>query len=158
MEEIAVSDGIATSTISLRDDDSLTAAFASSGHLVLDISGLSHSTWASILRATRGRLRTLDAVYIEPESYRAHPSPVSPTVFDLSQSYQGLSPLPGFARLHPPADDEKTLLVTLLGFEGNRPTHLATQLEVEPRVVPVIGVPDSAPNTRPLRSPVTGTF
>ena len=126
--------------VALRDEADL-GDLLNCGTLYLDISGLSHHVWAPILKIALSKVAALYVVYVEPEHYKPHPSPASPSVFDLSREFKGLAPLPGFARLSGPADEEKTLLVAFLGFEGNRPLHLALQLDPVPTVIPVIGVP-----------------
>jgi hypothetical protein len=80
-------------------------------------------------------------IYAEPESYREHPSPASATLFDLSVKFEGLAPLPGFARLSGPVDERQCVFVAMLGFEGNRPERLLAQVDPTPKVVPVVGVP-----------------
>lgn len=80
-------------------------------------------------------------LYAEPESYKPHPSPASATLFDLSVTFEGLAPLPGFARLAGPDDENRCLFVAMLGFEGNRPERLVLQLDPIPKVIPVVGVP-----------------
>lgn len=140
-ETIDVRDrGAEKRSVSLLDDKSL-RALLSTGTVYLDISGLGHHVWASLLRAAHHIRLPLKIIYVEPAGYKPHPSPASPTVFDLSIGFSGLSPLPGFARLSGPVDEAKTLLVALLGFEGSRPQHLALQIDTVPKVVPIVGVP-----------------
>lgn len=89
------------------------------GDLVyLDVSGLGHQVWAPILRLAERCVADLRIVYVEPRGYRPHPSPASPTIFDLSTSFGGLAPLPGFARLAGPPDENQTLLVAMLGLRA----------------------------------------
>jgi hypothetical protein len=109
--------------------------------MYLDISGLAHHVWAPLVSAARRLKKRLFVIYAEPESYKPHPSPASPTVFDLSTGFEGVAPLPGFARLSAPLDETKMLLVALLGFEGSRPEHLALEIDSVPTVVPIVGVP-----------------
>jgi hypothetical protein len=80
-------------------------------------------------------------VYVEPEDYRPHPSPASATLFDLSDGFRGLEPLPGFANLAGPARERDALFVPFLGFEGTRARYLALTLDPMPPVIPVVGVP-----------------
>ncbi|MET4162101.1 hypothetical protein ABIE61_001951 [Marinobacterium sp. MBR-111] len=109
--------------------------------ILIDVSGLPHNVWAPILKCLLENNFSFRVLYTEAESYRLHPSPASETLFDLSIEYGGLAPLPGFAKLSGPEDDSKCLYVALLGFEGNRPERLVLQLDPEPKVVPIIGVP-----------------
>lgn len=126
--------------IDLRDEGAITALL-SYPRLLIDISGLQHSVWAPLLKnAFLNKVRTR-VLYAEPESYKSHPSPASATLFDLSIKFDGLEPLPGFARLSGPQDETKCLFVAMLGFEGNRPERLVMQVDPLPKVIPVIGVP-----------------
>ena len=126
--------------VSLRDEVSI-AAIVDCSCLYIDISGLGHQIWAPLLRAAKLRVDTLRIIYVEPSEYKTHSSPASPTLFDLSSGFHGVSPLPGFAQLSGPEDEAKTILVALLGFEGSRPLHISQQLDPPPKVIPVIGVP-----------------
>jgi hypothetical protein len=139
-EHLVARIGAREESISLLDEAALTRLVTATP-LYLDISGLAHHVWAPLFSAARRAKAALHVVYAEPESYQPHPSPASPTVFDLSLDFQGIAPLPGFARLAGPSDETKTLLVALLGFEGNRPSHLASEIDSVPVVVPVVGVP-----------------
>lgn len=140
-EHITVRDrGKSTSEVSLLDDNSL-EQLISGEPIYLDISGLAHHVWAPLVRAARNVRTELKVVYVEPYSYKPHPSPASPTVFDLSLGFGGLAPLPGFARLLGPKDETKTLMVAMLGFEGSRPERLALQIDTVPKIIPIIGVP-----------------
>jgi hypothetical protein len=140
-EHIVVSDrGASAVKVSLLDEPRLDELMAPEP-LYLDISGLAHHVWAPLLSAARRLKKRLRVVYAEPESYRPHPSPASPTVFDLSTGFDGVAPLPGFARLSGPIDETKMLLVALLGFEGSRPEHLALEIDSIPTVIPIVGVP-----------------
>lgn len=109
--------------------------------VLIDISGLDHATWAPFFRASHALRLQTKVLYAEPERYREHKNPISSSRFDLSATLEGLAPLPGFARLSGPPDEEKCLFVSMLGFEGNRPECLAIQIEPRPKVVPVVGVP-----------------
>jgi hypothetical protein len=126
--------------VSLNDDRAIGSLFAQK-KILLDISGLPHSVWAPLLRVAYANKVCTRVLYAEPDSYREHPNPVSASRFDLSVTLQGLAPLPGFARLSGPPDENKCLFVALLGFEGNRPECLIVQIEPTPRVIPIIGVP-----------------
>lgn len=140
-EHIKVQNGEAKElTIQLRDDLAIDNLLCST-HICIDISGLQHHVWAPLIKsAYRRRLHTR-ILYVEPKSYKAHPSPASSTLFDLSVTFDGLAPLPGFARLNGPDDDNKCLFVAMLGFEGNRPQRLVLQIDPTPKVIPVVGVP-----------------
>jgi hypothetical protein len=132
--------GASPEWISLRDEAKLEALVTTGSQLYLDISGLGHHVWAPLFRAALRRAE-LEVVYAEPLNYRAHPSPASPMMFDLSTDIGGVAPIPGMARLTGHFDDSKSLLVAFLGFEGNRAQHVALSLDDVPRVIPVVGVP-----------------
>jgi hypothetical protein len=128
-------------SVDLKDEDAIRAHLSALPGLILDISGLPNHVWAPLLKsAYTSRIRTR-VVYAEPESYKQHPSPASATLFDLSVEFDGLAPLPGFARLNGPADENKCVFVAMLGFEGNRPERLLLQVDPAPKVIPVVGVP-----------------
>lgn len=139
--EVCIGEGL-SEVISLRSDSDL-ARLVAQGELhplYLDISGLSHHVWAPILRAALQR-PAVNVVYAEPLSYRAHPTPSSPLMFDLSTAISGVAPIPGMARLASRIDDTQSILIAFLGFEGNRAQHVALSLDSVRKVIPVIGVP-----------------
>ncbi|MGV3517682.1 MAG: hypothetical protein ACO1TH_11340 [Luteitalea sp.] len=140
-EQVSYRDGEGSLTwASLRDDQMLLRLVAGRS-VYLDISGLAHHVWVPLLRLALSSAQAVRVVYAEPLNYRRHASPASPALFDLSVAYRGILPLPGMARLAGPLDDTRTLLVTFLGFEGNRARHMALSIDPVPKVVPVIGVP-----------------
>lgn len=127
-------------TLNLHRSDAVVSLLGS-GPVLVDISGLPTHVWAPILKAALHAGVPTQVLYAEPDSYKEHPSPSSASYFDLTTRLEGLAPLPGFARLSGPPDEEKCLFVALLGFEGNRPSCLIVQVDPLPKVVPVIGVP-----------------
>jgi hypothetical protein len=140
-EVISVRVGSDERRVLLKDAAALGELFRPGEGAYIDISGLSHHVWAPLLRVGLGRASWLRAIYAEPTAYRRHPSPSSATVFHLSESFRGIYPLPGFARLTAPESETSTVLVTFLGFEGMRARHIAMTLDSFPRVVPVVGLP-----------------
>ena len=139
-ERIEVSGAHPTTAVALTDESALSSVLASR-RVLLDVSGFQHNVWAPILRNLRSRKVATRILYAEPASYREHPSPSSPSLFDLSLTFEGLRPLPGFARLSGPVDENKCVFVAMLGFEGSRPQSLLSQLDPTPRVIPIVGVP-----------------
>jgi hypothetical protein len=112
--------------------------------IYLDVTGLRHHVWAALLRAALGTRRRIVVVYVEPEDYRPSLTPTENEIFDLSERIEGISPLPGFARLRDAGDS--TCFVPLLGFEGARVSYLISQLEPPGgKIVPVVGVPGFRP-------------
>jgi len=126
--------------VPLRDVPMITEVVMQSD-VLLDITGLPHNVWAPLLRAAGESGTRTRILYAEPETYRAHPTPASATQFDLTESFEGLAPLPGFVRLSSPEDESKCLFIALLGFEGNRPERLVMQIDPLPAVIPIVGVP-----------------
>jgi hypothetical protein len=117
--------------------------FCSSETVYVDITGLTHSVWASFIRVflAATAVRQVFAVYSEPDEYQPHPSPSSSSRFDLTSTFGGLAPLPGFAILSEPVRGETNVLVLFLGFESARPEHLASTFDPVPKVVAIVGVP-----------------
>lgn len=108
--------------------------------VVLDITGLSHTAWATLLRgALEGGCDVL-VTYAEPREYSRSDAPTEGQIFDLSEKIAGIRPIPGFAYLGEGPD--RRVCVPLLGFEGTRFLHLVSVLQpAAERVIPVIGVP-----------------
>ncbi len=141
-EEMTVRFGLAqeAAIVNLHDAGAIRSLFGG-GSVLIDISGLPHHVWAPLLKAAfQARVHTY-VLYAEPDSYKEHPSPSSASYFDLSVTFEGLAPLPGFARLSGPPDEEKCFFIALLGFEGNRPSYLVFQVDPTPKVIPIVGVP-----------------
>jgi len=107
----------------------------------IDITGLTHNTWASLVRALRTVDRSLFAIFTEPDNYSPHKSPSSSNLFDLTSSFGGIAPLPGMANLSGPDSDGQAIFVSFLGFETARAEHVAASVDPLPSVFPVIGLP-----------------
>lgn len=125
----------------LLTDEIRLASLSKSDRVLIDITSLPHHIWAPLLQAHIKAGKKIRVLYVEPDDYKTHPSPASANLFDLSISFGGLSPLPGFAKLTGPTDDEPALFVAFLGFEGNRAERIINQLDPAPRVIPIIGAP-----------------
>lgn len=126
----------------LRSSSGLSPLFEgqAASRIYLDITGLTHSVWASLLRAALVARREVVVVYVEPNEYSRSESPVEGQIYDLSARITGIAPLPGFAVLSSSSSD--ALFVPLLGFEGTRLRHLIEQVQPAPeRIYPVIGLP-----------------
>jgi len=109
--------------------------------IYLDITGLSHGTWAPLVRVCVEMNRTFRVIYLEPATYSVVSGPDSGDIFDLSEKIDGIAPIPLFTSLSNPAENEATF-VALLGFEGVRFSHMLNEIQPDPsRVFPVIGVP-----------------
>lgn len=131
---------VGTEKVQLTDQAKL-ASLSKTDKVLIDITTLPHHVWAPIFRAYLLAGKKIRVLYAEPDGYKTHPSPASENLFDLSVSFDGLSPLPGFAKLTGPADNEPQLFIAFLGFEGSRAERIINQLEPSPRVIPVVGAP-----------------
>lgn len=125
----------------LLTDGERLASLTNSDKVLIDITALPHHIWAPVFQAHIKAGKQVRVLYVEPDGYKTHPSPASANLFDLSISFGGLSPLPGFAKLAGPADNEPALFVAFLGFEGSRAERIINQLEPPPRAIPVVGAP-----------------
>ena len=128
-------------SVYLNDPEALVSVFSEFDSAYIDVSGLPHHVWAPLLRAGFAALSQLNCVYVEPAEYRRHPNPTSRSEFDLSDGFRGVYPIPGFAKLAGPETDDASVLVVLVGFEGKRAAHLASELDPVPPVYAVLGVP-----------------
>jgi hypothetical protein len=123
------------------NDETQLLALSKTDRVLIDITALPHHIWAPIFQSFIKAEKKVRALYVEPDGYKTHPSPASANLFDLSVSFDGLSPLPGFAKLAGPGDAEPALFVAFLGFEGNRAERIINQLEPPPKVIPIVGAP-----------------
>ena len=124
----------------LTDSQQITKLFKTAC-IYIDISGLSHQVWAPMLKLAFNQADELVVLYVEPEKYQAHLSPASTSLFDLSDGFGGVGPLPGFANLRGPQSEREAIFVPFLGFEGTRARFLAMNLDPIPKIIPVVGVP-----------------
>src|SRR5262249_26335740 len=117
--ELLVSNSGKIRRCSLRDNEDLLAPFSHSSSIVMDVSGLNHQVWASILRAVvqSTPVPNLQIIYVEPDRYRSHSTPATLGSFDLSVGFDGIRPIPGFARLARRVTSKRRVFVPLLGFE-----------------------------------------
>lgn len=112
--------------------------------LYLDASGLNNRICAALLNNAFSIFSTLNisdikVIYAEPETYKVVQFSTEGIFHDLSESIDGIEPLPGFASIIP-YDENDTCLVALLGFEGGRFVYILEHVESS-SVFPVIGVP-----------------
>jgi hypothetical protein len=128
------------SSVSLLDYQGLQKIFTRAA-LYVDITGLNHSVWAALLRASLSALKGIYFVYSEPGAYKEHESPSSSSLFDLTATFGGVSPLPGMANLAGPDKDVRSILVPFLGFESARPKHVALDFDPQPQIMPIVGLP-----------------
>lgn len=111
--------------------------------LYVDITGLSHPTWAALIRAAIAARMEVRAVYVEPYRYKRSAAPLEGQIYDLSARIAGIAPMPGFATI---SATEESVFVPLLGFEGARFRHVIEQVQPShERIVPVVGIPGFKP-------------
>ena len=68
--------------------------------IYVDITGMwQHVAWAPLVRAVIEAELDLTVVYVEPVDYRRSKVPTRGMLFDLSEGFDGLRPIPGFAAL-----------------------------------------------------------
>lgn len=130
----------------LRSATSLSRLLAPLGTgrvLYVDITGLSHPTWAALIRAAIAARMEVRAVYVEPYRYKRSAAPLEGQIYDLSARIAGIAPMPGFATI---STTEDSVFVPLLGFEGARFRHVIEQVQPShERIVPVVGIPGFKP-------------
>lgn len=106
----------------------------------IDVTGMSCRVVAPILKALLENSVELRVVYVEPRDYIVEKFQQEGMNKDLSESIDGVDPLPGFTRFMPMGDE--ALFVALLGFEGGRFSYLLSEQQpIDDRIRPVIGVP-----------------
>ena len=107
----------------------------------LDITGLPHRVWAPLLRGMRSGGLPAYCVYVEPKEYRRSDTPTEGNIYDLSESIEGISPLPGFVSLGA-SREEEAVFVPLLGFEGARFAFMLEEVQPDrTQIYPIVGVP-----------------
>jgi hypothetical protein len=134
------------SNISLRSISGLTEFWKQATlPCYLDMTGLTHPTWAALLKGALVAKVDLRVVYVEPVHYRFNRIRTQGELFDLSERFEGIGPLPGFLSLAEP-DENDVIFVPLLGFEGTRFSMVLNHVEVpRERIVPIVGVPGFRP-------------
>jgi hypothetical protein len=132
----------------LRSSSALATFFSDcvpSTKIYIDITGLTHSVWAGLLRAALFARFEVRVVYVEPNEYGRSPAPLEGQIYDLSTKITGIAPLPGFAVLSAKTNAD-FIFVPLLGFEGTRLRHLIEQVQpASNRIFPVVGSPGFKP-------------
>lgn len=168
IENDIIHDEFSKRDYNLRDSESMYDFFSNYSNTIIyiDSSGLNNRICASLLKnafLNFSNLSFIDikVVYAEPETYKIVQFSTEGIFNDLSESIKGIDPLPGFANIIP-YENEDTLLVALLGFEGGRFKYILENIEPNKSIIyPVIGVPGFRPeypyvaywgNRRPLES------
>lgn len=82
----------------------------------------------------------VSVIYTEPAEYQISEFQKEGLNKDLSESVDGISPLPGLISIFP--DDMPRVFVALLGFEGGRFSAILQDYNpVRENVIPIVGVP-----------------
>ena len=133
--------------IFLRSDQNLSNLWKDipkESNVYIDITGLSHSTWAGVLKSAIDNGYKVMVVYVEPGLYSRSDAPLEGQIYDLSEKITGISPLPGFAVLAP--KKAETMFVPLLGFEGTRLKYIIEQIQpANEHIMPIVGLPGFKP-------------
>lgn len=133
--------------VQLRSRSALVKLLQSTGatRVYLDMTGMSHSMWAPIVRVAIEEGIPLSVLYLEPKNYAYSKSPREGEFFELTESKRGMGPLPQFASLRRVQSGD-ICLVPLLGFEGARLRYVIEQVQPKnERIVPVLGLPGFRP-------------
>lgn len=133
--------------IDLNNDQNLNNFFSKFNVLnfYLDITGLTHSAWAPILKFfSKHQTLSLKVIYIEPSSYSRKLAPLENEFYNLSLHIKGVSPVNGF---HTLIDSNEFTFVPLLGFEGARFNLINNTLEPSSKesIIPIVGLPGFKP-------------
>jgi hypothetical protein len=120
-------------------------SFFASNSCYIDITGMQYSAWGPLVLAAVEAGSNFRVVYVEPSDYRRSSTPTQGMYFDLSEGFDGIRPIPGFAALRVRANSDWHL-VAALGFEGVRFSYILNELEpARDRVYPIVGVPGFRP-------------
>jgi hypothetical protein len=140
-EFVVKDDGNATSTFLLYDQPALEHWLSEMPETVyFDMTAIALRTWAPLLRAAISSGKMFRFVYVEPNQYPRAPDG-SGGGFDISELTEGISAVPGFARIADSSNDPVPF-VPLLGFEGGRLTRVIQKLEAPlESTFPILGVP-----------------
>lgn len=108
----------------------------------LDVTGMSCRVAAPILKVLLEERIDVKVVYAEPNDYIVKEFQKEGLHKDLSETVEGVRPLPGFVNLIPYDEENPPVFVSLLGFEGWRFAYLVNdQNPLDKRIRPIIGVP-----------------
>ncbi|MBM6402044.1 hypothetical protein [Phycicoccus sonneratiae] len=115
-------------------------------HTYVDVTGLSYSVLAPLIRAMVNASAPFSVLYRQPLRYVAAESPSPGRLFSMHPSSAGMAPLPGFASLRPDLSSVSAHTVVILGFEGSRIDYLINEIEPDmERLHIVLGSPGFRP-------------
>lgn len=108
--------------------------------IYIEVTGMSCRIATPLMNSAITNGKTVYVVYTEPASYDVNQFRKVGLNKDLSETVEGISPLPGLISLIP--DDSPKLFVALLGFEGGRFSSIVQDYNpVKEKIMPVVGVP-----------------
>lgn len=108
--------------------------------IYIEVTGMSCRLAAPLMKYAIENGWDVRVVYSEPHGYLLDEFKKEGVDHDLSESFDGVNPLPGFAIVLP--HRVEPIFVTMLGFEGGRLKYLiTTQQPTLDRIRPVVGVP-----------------
>ena len=106
----------------------------------IEVTGMSCRIATPLMNSAIASGKTVYVVYTEPAAYDINQFRKVGLNKDLSETVEGISPLPGLISLIP--DDSPKLFVALLGFEGGRFSSIVQDYNpVKEKIMPVVGVP-----------------
>ncbi len=110
-------------------------------HIVVDVTGLTHTAWVPIVKMGLEMGFELTVVYFEPAQYALSSSPRLGEFYDLSEKTGGIGPLPLMVNITE-VDEAAVIYVPLLGFEGQRSGFMYERVGLDARrTYPIIGMP-----------------
>lgn len=108
--------------------------------IYIEVTGMSCRIATPLMNHAIKSGKTVYVVYTEPAKYDVNQFKNIGLNKDLSETVEGISPLPGLISLIP--DDTPKLFVALLGFEGGRFSSIVQDYSpVKEKITPIIGVP-----------------
>ncbi len=124
---------------SQRSMERFYAVYAKS-KVYIEVTGMSCRIATPLIKYAIEHNINISVIYTEPAEYRISEFQKEGLNKDLSESVDGISPLPGLISIFP--DDTPRVFVALLGFEGGRFSAILQDYNpVKENVIPVVGVP-----------------
>ena len=128
--------------VSLNSSNAVNAFLASFNPttIYIEVTGMSCRLAAPLMKYAIENDRDVRVVYSEPHGYLLSEFKKEGMDHDLSETFDGVNPLPGFVVVLP--HKEEPIFVTMLGFEGGRLKYLiTTQQPTYDKIRPIVGVP-----------------
>lgn len=128
--------------ISLSSSNAINSFFAAYNPSIIyiEVTGMSCRLAAPLMKCAISNGLEVRVVYSEPYGYILDEFKKMGVDKDLSESFDGVNPLPGFEVVLP--HRQEPIFVTMLGFEGGRLKYLiTTQQPTLDKIRPIVGVP-----------------